>query len=66
MEKKKTRKNFRFDVLSVKKDLLEGNIEYQNRDLEIANKRKMLNKVDLLIKHKDLNNPKRDEYINAS
>lgn len=66
MEKKKTRKNFRLDVLSVKKDLLEGNIEYQNRDLEIANKRKMLNKVDLLIKHKDLNNPKRDEYINAS
>ena len=53
------------DVLSVKKDLLEGNIEYLNRDLKAANKRKMLNKVDLLIKHKDLINPKRDEYINV-
>ncbi len=53
------------DVLSVKKDLLEGNVEYLNRDLKVANKRKMLNKVDLLIKHKDLNNPKRDEYINV-
>ena len=37
--KKTTKKNFHFDVLSVKKELLN--------------------------KHKDLNNPKRDEYINA-
>lgn len=39
MEKKQPRKKFCFDVLSVKKDLLD--------------------------KHKDLNNPKRDVYINA-
>lgn len=37
--KKQPKKNFHFDVLSVKKELLN--------------------------KHKDLNNPKRDEYINA-
>lgn len=36
---KNNQKNFHFDVLSVKKELLN--------------------------KHKDLNNPKRDEYINA-
>lgn len=40
MEKKKTRKNFRLDVLSVKKDLLEVNIEYLNRDLKVANKKR--------------------------
>ena len=53
------------DVLSIKKDILEGKIEYINRDLKITNKRKMLNKVDLLIKHEILNQPERDEYINV-
>ena len=53
------------DVLSIKKDILEGKIEYLNRDLKIMNKRKMLNKVDLLIKHEIFKTPKRDEYINV-
>lgn len=53
------------DVLNIKKDILEGKIEYLNRDLKIMNKRKMLNKVDLLIKHEIFKTPKRDEYINV-
>lgn len=53
------------DVLSIKKDILENKIEYINRDLKITNKRKMLNKVDLLIKHEIFKKPKKDEYINV-
>ena len=55
------------DVLSIKKEVFIGNIRYLNRDLKNSNKKNMLNKVDLLIKHKMFNEDgnEEEEYINV-
>ena len=55
------------DVLSIKKEVFIGNIRYLNRDLKNSNKKNMLNKVDLLIKHKmfDEDGNEEEEYINV-
>lgn len=54
------------DVLSIKKEVFIGNIRYLNRDLKNFNKKNMLNKVDLLIKHKMFTKDGREkeEYTN--
>lgn len=54
------------DVLSIKKEVFIGNIRYLNRDLKNSNKKNMLNKVDLLIKHKMFSEDgNEEEYINV-
>ena len=55
------------NVLSIKKEVFIGNIRYLNRDLKNSNKKNMLNKVDLLIKHKMFNEDgnEEEEYINV-
>ena len=55
------------DILDTDKEMFVDNIRYLNRDLKNSNKRNMVNKVDLLIKHKIFSATGKDkeEYINV-